>query len=358
MRNKIAEIIQTLWAASYKYIFTIGGLLLLIFIVKLFSFAYDGNYQNEKDYINTHYQISGLRIPKDINFCGEKVPLSDFMVTENLDRELLVNTYWQSQTLLLYKRANRWFPVIETILKRNGIPNDFKYIPVVESALTNIVSPAKATGYWQFIEETGKNYGLVINEEIDERYSIEKSTEAACKYFKEAYKKFNNWTLVAASYNMGMSGLADQLEKQKANNYYNLYLNDETARYVFRILAVKDILSRPKAYGFALRKQDLYHPFPTKNLIVDSSITSLSDFALKQGFNYKIIKLLNPWLRSTGLNNPEKKVYAIALPKKDVSSFDWDEFSEDKTLQADTSSTNSTSSDSLITHSANNTNGH
>lgn len=341
IRGNIIDAIKLFWNRSKRPLLAFCCFLLLFIVVKVFNFSTgsgDADAGN-KDYLNSHFKTVGINIPKDLNFAGEKVPLNDFAIVESLDRELLVNTYWQSQTLLLFKRANRWFPVIEPILKRNGVPDDFKYVAVVESGLLNIVSPAKATGYWQIVAETGKTYGLEINEEVDERYSMEKSTEAACKYFRESYEKFNNWTLVAASYNMGISGVAAQLEKQKVNNYYDLFLNDETARYMFRVLAVKDILSRPRAYGFMLRKQDLYRPIPTRNVAVDSSVTDLADFALSYGINYKILKLLNPWLRSSSLINEGRKVYQIELPGKGVNIFEWDEFADQESMSVQTDST-------------------
>ncbi|MFI5164670.1 MAG: lytic transglycosylase domain-containing protein [Bacteroidia bacterium] len=254
-------------------------------------------------------------IPKDLQFANEKVPVYDFTVTESMERELLVNTYFHSQTILMHKRANRWLPFIAAILQKNGVPDDFKYIALIESNLSNTVSPKGATGFWQFLDGSGKQYGLEINDEIDERYNIEKSTEAACKYFKDAYKTFGNWTLAAASYNSGMDGLKTQIDKQKVNSYYDLALNDETARYIFRILAVKEIISKPKEYGYQLRKKDLYPVIPTQKTQIDSSITDLADFAIKNKVSYKILKYFNPWLRKNFLSNKNKKSYFIEFPK-------------------------------------------
>jgi membrane-bound lytic murein transglycosylase D len=321
-----------------KHAAALLGLTLLVVAIKLFNFAVgdpvtDSAYKN---YFNSSYKVFGITIPKAPEFCGEPVPLSDYTIRESLEKELLVNTYWQSQTLLFFKRCNRWFPVIEPILKRNGIPEDFKYIAVVESGFTNVVSPAGATGFWQLVEPTAKNYGLEINDEIDERYNVEKSTEAACHFFKEAYERYHNWTLVAASYNLGMGGIDRQLEKQKATNYYDLFLNDETSRYVFRILAVKDILTRPKAYGFELRKKDLYPALPTYPIKIDSSITDLADFAIKEGTTYKILKLLNPWLRKNSLVNTNKKNYRILLLKKGAKIYSEDETEPAQQIKLDT----------------------
>lgn len=311
------------WIAKYsKLLLAIPGIFALVWMIKVMSFSLAPVEKRSED--TPGYRIFGLNFPKDLNFAGEKVPGNDILVRESFDREMLVNTYWQSNALLMHKRANRWFPVIEPILKKHGIPDDFKYVAVVESGLTNSISPMQATGYWQIIASTGELYGLEVGEEVDERYNVELATEAACKYFKEAYKKFGNWTLVAASYNMGMGGLESQMKKQKVGSYYDLLLNEETSRYVFRILAVKELISRPQEYGFMLRKRDLYPPIPTYKVFVDSSITDLAEFAIKQGVNYKILKIFNPWLRKNSLNNKEGKKYAITLPKKEylTSSFD------------------------------------
>ena len=310
-----------------KHLMAFLGLILLVVLIKLFNYASsdpvsDKAYQN---YFNSSYKIFGITIPTAPEFCGEAVPLSDYTIRESLEKELLINTYWQSQTLLFFKRCNRWFPVIEPILKRNGIPEDFKYVAVIESGLTNVVSPAGATGFWQLVEPTARNYGLEISDEVDERYSVEKSTEAACRFFHEAYEKYHNWTLVAASYNLGMGGIDKQLEKQRTSNYYDLFLNDETARYVFRILAVKNILTKPKTYGFELRKKDLYPPLPTYSVKVDSSISDLTDFAIRQKTTYKILKVLNPWLRKNTLGNTEKKIYSIQFLKNGAKLYAEDE---------------------------------
>ncbi len=322
---------------SKKFILAISCFILLFILFQLLNFSSTGtDEKSQKDYFNGRFKTGGINLPKDLNFAGEKVPLNDFNIQESLDRELLINTYSPSQTLLLYKRANRWFPVIEPLLKKYGIPDDFKYIAVIESGLTNSVSPAGATGYWQMVDETAKSYGLIVDEEIDERYNMEKSTEAACKYFREAYEKFRNWTLAAASYNIGVTGLETQLSKQRTTTYYDLFLNEETGRYLFRILAIKDVLSRPSAYGYILGKKDLYPPIPTKKIQIDSSIGNLSEFALARGFNYKILKLLNPWLLSSYLNNTERKTFYIHLPAQGVNIFAWEEFSSEKdTIRTD-----------------------
>jgi len=267
-----------------------------------------------RQYFNDNYKIFSLSAPEGLTFADEDIPLHILDVQEKLDHELLVNTYWQSQTLLFHKRANRWFPVIEPILKENGVPDDFKYLAVIESGLTDVVSPAGATGFWQFLRDTGRDYGLEINNEVDERYHVEKATAAACEYLKDAYAKYGSWSMAAASYNMGMNGLNRQIERQDVANYYDLLLNMETGRYMYRILAVKEILSKPAQYGFHFRPQDLYPAYETRSIMIDTSVDDFATFAKENGINYKILKILNPWLRDTYLTNPAGKEYEIKLP--------------------------------------------
>lgn len=262
------------------------------------------------------YKITSPYMPAQLDFAGENIPLNNFEVKERLDRELMVNTYWHSFTLLSIKRANRWFPVIEPILKRNNIPDDFKFLALIESGLTNAISPAGATGYWQFLEKTGKEYGLEVNKEVDERYHVEKSTEAACRYLQKAYDLFGSWTVAAASYNMGIDGVSRQLGKQRTKNYYNLVLGEETSRYMSRILSMKLILTNPKRYGYDLKDEDLYPPLRTKDMLVDSSINDLALFAINNGYNYKILKMYNPWLRDVTLTNKNRTQYYFKFPEE------------------------------------------
>lgn len=303
-----------------KKILTLLVISLALFgTIQLFSFSKDEitekeNYQHS---FNTDYRIYALDIPKNLSFANESIPTQLVDVNEKLDRELLVNTYWQSNTLLYLKRANKYFPIIEPILKANNIPEDFKYLAVIESGLTQIVSPAGATGIWQIMKTTGKEYGLEINNEVDERYHIIKATEAACKYLNQAYQKFGNWTLAAASYNMGMGGLNRQLEKQNVNSYYDLKLNSETGRYVYRIIVAKEILSSPSKYGFQYREDQLWNQVQTEPVIIDSSITDLSVYAKGIGYNYKILKAYNPWLRSNKLTLKTVTSYTLDIPKKE-----------------------------------------
>lgn len=260
------------------------------------------------------YGIYAVPIPKHIHFAGEKPPLHDPDVYERLDREIHVNTYWQSNSLLMFKRANRYFPVIEPILKKHGVPDDFKYLALIESGLTHAVSPSGAVGFWQIMKTTGQEYGLEINNEVDERYHLEKATAAACAYLLEAKEKFGSWTLAAASYNMGMSGLQKQLDRQEATSYYEVYLNRETERYVFRIMALKAIMEDPGMYGFHFRDKDLYRPHSTKTVVIDSSVTNFAAFARSFQISYKTLKYYNPWLRQSYLINKSGKAYELAIP--------------------------------------------
>ncbi|MCB7479909.1 lytic transglycosylase domain-containing protein [Christiangramia sediminis] len=262
------------------------------------------------------YRIESLPMPENLEFAGEGVPLEDPDVFERMDRELLVNTYWQSNALLLIKRANKYFPVIEPILKEEGIPDDFKYLAVIESGLTQAVSPASAVGFWQILEGTGKEYGLEINDNVDERYHIEKSTRVAADYLKKAKERFGSWTLAAASYNAGQYGVDKQLERQKVGDYYDLLLGEETGRYVFRILALKEIMTNPKKYGFSFNESDLYKHIPVEKVKVDTVVKDFPDFAENFGINYKILKVHNPWLRDDHLKNASRKTYYIDIPEE------------------------------------------
>lgn len=301
-----------------KKIFSISIVLILAFVAsKLFVFSVpedkDIDDTNQKN-ISNEYRVYALNIPSSAKFADEKVPLNITDVKERFDKELLVNTYWQSQGLLFFKRANRYFPTIEKILKEKGVPDDFKYLALIESGLQNVTSPAGAKGFWQLMPKTAKERGLEVNSNVDERYSYIKSTEVACDYLLKAKEKFGTWTLAAASYNMGISGINKQLERQKVDNYYDLLLNDETGRYLFRILAIKHIYENPKKYGFHFRKKDLYTMPELSQIKIDSSVTNLADFAISQGVNYKELKMYNPWLREIDLNNKSGKEYVISIP--------------------------------------------
>lgn len=261
-------------------------------------------------------RTKAVEVPENIDFAGEIVPVKDVDVYERLDRELLINTYLHSSTVLNFKRANKFFPVIEPILKEYGVPDDFKYLAVIESNLQNVTSPAGAKGIWQFMPATAKQFGLEVSPTVDERYHLEKSTVAACKYLLGAKEKLGSWTLAAASYNAGMNGIDSKLTKQEVADYYNLLLNSETSRYLFRIVAVKQIMQNPDKYGFDFQPEDLYQYTPNHKVEVDSSIIDLTKFAAEQGINYKILKRHNPWLLGNSLANNSRKKYEIEIPEK------------------------------------------
>lgn len=262
---------------------------------------------------NSFHAVS-LALPANVNFANEPVPMNLPDVRERLDRELQMNVYLHSNTLFLIKRANRWSPQMEKILKEYDVPTDFQYLPIIESYLMNDISPKNAVGFWQILKDSGKEFGLEVSRDVDERYDPLKSTEAACKYLRKAYAKFGNWTLAAASYNRGMTGVQRALDSQKIDNYYDLYLNDETARYVFRILAIKEIIQNPEKYGFKIDPAHMYEEEKLRYVEVDSSIKDLVAFSKEQGINYKLLKRHNPWLRDDQLNVKKGKVYQIAIP--------------------------------------------
>jgi membrane-bound lytic murein transglycosylase D len=269
-----------------------------------------------REHIASNYKIYSIPLPEKMEFAGERVPLEITDVAERMDREMLVNTFWHSNTFLSLKRANRWFPVIEPILASNGVPDDFKYLALIESGFMNVVSPAGAAGYWQFIEETGKSYGLEINSEVDERYNVEKATQAACQYLNQAYKRYGSWSLAAASYNSGMVGPQRQIDRQGEGSYYDLLLNEETSRYVFRIIAMKEIMNNAHQYGFVMRPSDMYAPFKFDTIQVDGQDVDLVKLAKENSVTYKELKIYNPWLRDNVLKNKSKKTYTIKIPKK------------------------------------------
>jgi hypothetical protein len=260
--------------------------------------------------------IKPMDLNRPFDFAGEAVPLDNFDARERLDRELTVNTYWQSSTMLAMKSTRRYFPTIERILKEEGVPEDFKYLAVAESSLRNAVSSAGAKGVWQFMRDTGRGYGLEINEEVDERYHLEKATRSAARYLKDYHRRFGSWTLAAAAYNMGGPRLGSEMEKQRAANYYELNLNEETARYVFRVIALKEILRRPRDFGFFLEEEDYYPALDrTRTVTVSGPIASWGDFARQNGCNYRLLKIYNPWLISDKLANADKKTYEIKVPE-------------------------------------------
>ena len=261
------------------------------------------------------YQIRALKIPNNLSFAGEKVPLKNEDIKEKIDRELLVNTYWQSNALLWIKRTHKYFPIIEPILKEKGVPNDFKYLAVIESDLRNVTSPAGAKGFWQILKGAGREFGLEINDNVDERYHLEKATIAACDYLIKAKERLGSWTLAAAAYHAGNYGIEKRLREQYVDSYYDVLAGENTERYVPRIVAAKEILSHPKKYGFIFDEEDLYQLTPTYIVEVDTVITNIALFAKKFNTNYKELKLHNPWLRENKLNNKTRKLYEIKIPK-------------------------------------------
>jgi len=267
---------------------------------------------------NTHetYNIKALKIPKGLTFAGEKVPVERHDIRERMDRELLVNTYWQSNGLLMMKRANKYFPIIEPLLKKYGIPDDFKYLAVAESGLQNNSSPAGASGFWHFLRGSAREYGLEVNKNVDERYNLELATKVAAEYLKKSKERFGSWTLAAAAYNAGNARISRRLKTQQVDDYYDLLLNSETSRYVFRIVALKEIMSNPKKYGFEFDQDDLYTLPQTKSVKVDTAIANIASFAKHFNTNYKELKLHNPWLRENKLNNKSRKLYHIKIPVK------------------------------------------
>jgi len=262
------------------------------------------------------YKVYALHMPDTISFANENIQINTPDKREALDRELLVNTYWQSNMMLMLKRANKFFPTIEKILKEEGVPTDLKYLAVIESGLENAISPAGAKGFWQIMRTTAREYGLEVNANVDERYHIEFSTRVAAKYLKRAKEKFGSWTLAAASYNRGISGIQRNLNQQKVDTYFDLRLGRETSRYVFRVLAVKEIMENPIKYGYVFDQNDLYDAVPVRYHGLDTAISNLTSFAQKMGINYKILKIHNPWLLENHLNNNSRKYYEIAIPEK------------------------------------------
>lgn len=318
-----------------KHFYFLVTSLLFFAIIQLFIYSSDLKSDDElhQQHFNMKYGIFAINQPKDLNFAGERVPLYSSEIWERIDKELLKNTYWQSNTMLYFKKANKYFPIIEPILKKHNIPDDFKYLALIESGLDNVVSPAGAAGFWQILKGTAIDYGLEVNSEIDERYNLEKATVLACKYLQDSYNEFGSWTMAAASYNMGKYGARRKVLQQATNNYYNLHLNSETSRYVFRIIAVKEILRNPRKYGFMFREKDLYTMPNYKVIEIDSAIADLTDFAKSYGVNYKLLKQFNPWLRSTSLPDNSRRKYQLKIPSNiDLLVFEDIKFKEDSLI--------------------------
>ncbi len=275
----------------------------------------------KRDICETAYYAP--EIPQTAYFCGEKVDLTNYYLRERYDRELLSFSYWHSQIFLMIKRANKYFPIIEPILESEGVPNDFKYLALIESSLDpRAISAAKAAGIWQILAETAKEYGLEVCEDVDERYNLEKATVMVCKYLKKTYEQTGNWSTAAASYNAGRGKVNSQIETQQTNNYFDMLFGEETNRYLFRMIIAKQILANPQKYGFYLKKEDLYYFVDSETVEVNCSIPNLTNFAKSYGINYQLLKDANPWLRTNKLENRNKKTYYIKIPKESAIKFD------------------------------------
>lgn len=276
----------------------------------------DGQEDRKTDPSGIPQVIKPVDLDRPFDFGGERLPMDNFDVRERLDRELLVNTYWHSTTILNIKNAYKYFPTIERILAENGVPEDFKYLAVAESSLRNEVSPAGARGFWQFMRGAAGDYGLEVSDEVDERYHLEKCTQAACTFIKDLYRRFGSWTMAAAAYNVGAARLSREISEQRADTYYDLNLNSETSRYVFRLVAIKEIMKRPHDFGFYIEKEDRYPPLDDyKTVIVDGPVGNWGDFAREHGTSYRMLKVYNPWLTEAKLTNRSGKTYEIRLPK-------------------------------------------
>jgi hypothetical protein len=302
--------------------FVLAGTVIIILSIAQSFKEFNNSHAGIHQPIDTVYNIKSFKLPDEVTFSGEKIPLDNFDTRESLEREILTSAYRHSSTILIIKRAKRYLPLIEKILKKNNIPDDFKYLAAAESEYSNMVSPAGATGFWQIMSETGKEEGLEINAVVDERYDVEKSTQFACDYFIKSYEKFGNWTLAAASYDGGRAAIDEQIEIQHQHNYYDLLLSDETARYIFRAVAYKLIISDPENYGFKISKKDLYPELKFYELKVDSTVNDFSAFAEKIGTNYKMLKFLNPWLRKPYLTPKSNKEYLIKIPSEGMRNIE------------------------------------
>lgn len=290
----------------------------IILVLLQFSYLYfrETIADNYPSYQNNNFSVFGLSIPRNLSFCNEKIPTNDYALKDNLEKEFFKNKQWKNNAGYLFSKARKWFPYIEPILKKEGVPDDFKYVAVIESHLSNAISPMGAAGFWQLVPSTARHYGLIVNDNVDERLEVEKSTRAACKLIKYAYSIFKNWTLTAAAYNLGVGGIQNALAKQKTNNYYDLLLNSETGSFIYRILAYKTLFSNPEHLGLKKKSLKYYPKIPVKIIKIDSSITNLGHFAKTIKTNIAILKLFNPWLLGDRLENPGKNVFEIKIPKQ------------------------------------------
>ncbi len=303
----------------FKVKLILTGLFFLIFCgtyVVVKSFVYPPA-TNQIAYHNNNFNVLGLNIPPDLHFCGEPVPSNNYGIRTALEKEFFSSAYWKTTSMVFFNKAKRWFPYIEPILKKEGLPDDFKYLCVIESHLSNVTSPAGAAGFWQLVPVSARHYGLEVNDYVDERYHVEKATVAACKHIKQAYANFNNWTLAAAAYNRGIGGIRNALRSQKADNYFDLMLNPETGSFVYRILAYKTLLKNPEHFGIKRTQLRYASKIPYKVFKVDTTISDLADFAKHIGVNLVTLRIFNPWLLRSSLPNPGGKVYELRVPKSD-----------------------------------------
>lgn len=310
-----------------KSLFSVFVLLLALMMIFALTGRLKGfsNSPGEITIPDTAFINRAFKLPDNVSFAGERMPLENFDTRESLEREIITSAYRHSSTILIIKRANRYLPVIENILRENNMPDDFKYLVAAESEYSNVVSPAGATGFWQIMAATGREQGLEINDIVDERYHIEKATQFACNFLKKSYEKYGNWTLAAASYNGGRSAIDEQIKIQKQNNYYDLLLTEETARYIFRVVAYKLVITDPSSYGFSIDKEELYSPLNYFEVKVDTAVTDFSAFAEHFGTNYKLLKFLNPWLRKPYFRPRQGKVYTIKIPEEGMRNWETSE---------------------------------
>lgn len=328
VKKKILQFFSKLNLTSLSVVFFVLFVVVFIFL-KIYVLLPS---ENSISYNNNNQNVLGLNIPSNLEFCGEKIPSNSIAIKEDLEKEFFNNNYWKSNSAVLFAKAKKWFPYIEPILKQQGVPDDFKYVAVIESHLSNIVSPAGAAGFWQLMPASAQNYGLEINEFVDERLDVEKSTKAACKHINDSYAIFKNWTLSAAAYNLGIGGIQSALKKQNSSNYYDLLLNSETGSFVYRILAYKTLFSNPGHFGIKKKKLTYFAKIPLKIYKVDSSLTNIAFLAKYLGCSKAVIKLHNPWLLGESLQNPENKTYEFKIPKNlktDYSSYIIDLLGED-----------------------------
>ncbi len=332
---------QNYWRITVSFVV----ICLLQFAFIYFKKISDDNYPSYRD---NNFSVFGLNIPRNLSFCEEKIPTNDYALKDNLEKEFFMNKEWKSNAGYLFSKAQKWFPYIEPILKKEGVPDDFKYVAVIESHLSNAISPMGAAGFWQLVPSTATHYGLVVNENVDERLDVEKSTRVACKLIKYAYSIFKNWTLTAAAYNLGVGGLQNALAKQNTNSYYDLLLNRETGSFIYRILAYKTLFSNPENLGLKKKTLNYYSKVPVKIITVDSSITDLNHFAKTVNCNIALLKLFNPWLLGDKLNNPDKHIFEFKIPKKTNADYSYYYADLMKRVKTDSNITQLAINDSLL----------